>query len=182
MNQINNIDQFYLIKLHGKNPQSENSFAKISLNKIEHVQKYKWYLGKDGYPFAYIEGARVPLHRYVHYLNTNVWTNNYIGPDNKKITYYVDHVNRDKLDATDENLRLATPAENSYNKTSKSTIIDPFTQKPLHHIKLKKSGYEISLNKDGNTHKINKINSLDEAKEIYNMMAIELFGEYAVLY
>lgn len=182
MNQINNIDQFYLIKLHGKNPQSKNSFAKISLNKIEHVQKYKWYLGKDGYPFAYIEGARVPLHRYVHYLNTNVWTNNYIGPDNKKITYYVDHVNRDKLDATDENLRLATPAENSYNKTSKSTIIDPFTQKPLHHIKLKKSGYEISLNKDGNTHKINKINSLDEAKEIYNMMAIELFGEYAVLY
>lgn len=177
-----NLNPFYLIKLHGKNPESVNSQAKVSLNKMEHVQNHKWYLGKDGYPFAYIEGARVPLHRYIHYLNTNVWTNKYIGPDNKKIMYYVDHINRDKLDATDENLRLATPAENSYNKTLKSTIIDPFTQKSLHHIKLKKSGYEVSVNKDGKIHKINKINSLDEAKQIYNMMAVELFGDYAVLY
>jgi hypothetical protein len=101
---------------------------------------------------------------------------------NKIKKYYVDHVNRDKLDATDQNLRLATPAENSYNKTSTNTIIDPYTSKPLHHIKLKKSGYEITINKDGNLNKIGKIKTLEEAKDIYNMMALELFGEYAVLY
>jgi hypothetical protein len=94
----------------------------------------------------------------------------------------VDHINRDKLDATDENLRISTPAENSYNKTSKNSIIDPITTKPLHHIKLTKSGYSVSLTKDGKTNKINKIASLEEAKEIYNMMATELFGEFAVLY
>ena len=183
-NKNPNLDilNIHIIKLYGKNPQSVNSYAKVSINKKFYVEQYKWYLGKDGYPFAYIEGSRVPLHRYIHYLNTNVWSNNYIGPDNKKIILYVDHVNRDKLDSTDENLRLATPAENSYNKTSKSTIIDPYTLQPLHHIKFKKSGYEICINKDGNIHKINKINSLEEAKEIYNMMALELFGEYAVLY
>jgi hypothetical protein len=94
----------------------------------------------------------------------------------------VDHINRDKLDARDENLRLSTPAENSYNKSSNNDIIDPITSKPLHHIKLLRSGYSVSLTKDGKTSKIDKISSLEEAKEIYNMMAQELFGEFAVLY
>ncbi len=182
-NQINQINQIHQIQLYGKNPESKNTLAKVSMNKKDYVSKYRWYLGKDGYPFAYMEGARVPLHRFIHYLNTNEWNNTWLDPTtNKTIKYYVDHVNRDKLDATDENLRLATPAENSYNKTSTNTIIDPYTNKPLHHIKLKKSGYEITINKDGNINKINKIKTLEEAKEIYNMMATELFGEYAVLY
>jgi hypothetical protein len=114
-------------------------------------------------------------------LNTGLWYNQYSDKGQIK-KLYVDHVNRDKLDATDENLRLATPAENSYNKTSKSTIIDPSNNQPLHHIKLKKSGYEVCVNKYGLTNKINKIATLEEAKEIYNLMAHEMFGSYAVLY
>ncbi len=182
-NNEQNNNQTHLIKLHGANPNSASSFAKVSLNKKEIVDKYKWYLGKDGYPFAYINGGRAPLHRFIHYINTDNWNNAFYDELSCKIKkYYVDHVNRDKLDATDGNLRLATPAENSYNKTSTNTIIDPYTNKPLHHIKLKKSGYEVTINKDGNTNKISKIKTLEEAKEIYNMMATELFGNYAVLY
>ena len=177
-----NNTQIYLIKLHGANPASSNSYAKISIGKVSNIIDYKWYLGKDGYPFAYISGGRVPLHRYIWYLNTNIWTNTIINENNEIKKLYVDHVNRDKLDATDENLRLSTPAENSYNKTCKNSIIDPETNKPLHHIKLKKSGYEISISKCGKINKINKIKSLEEAKQIYNMMANELFGEFAVLY
>jgi hypothetical protein len=173
---------YYLIELHGANPESGISKAKVSLNKIDHINKFKWYLGKDGYPFTYIKGGRAPLHRYMWWLNTGIWNNQKIG-DNGEITkLYIDHINRDKLDARDENLRASTPAENSYNRTSKNEIIDPITNKPLHHIKLKKSGYSISLTKDGKSSKIDKIASLEEAKEIYNMMASELFGEFAVLY
>ena len=139
-------------------------------------------MGKDGYPYAYIKGGRAPLHRFVWWLNTGVWKNEKIKSDGNITILYVDHVNRDKLDARDENLRLSTPAKNSYNKTSKNNIIDPITFKPLHHIKLLKSGYSVSLTKDGKTSKISKIASLEEAKEIYNMMASELFGEFAVLY
>lgn len=163
----------FIIQLKGKNPNSSISQAIISSNKASQILEYSWYLGKNGYPFAYINGARVPLHRYVWYLNTGKWDNDEL---------FVDHINRDKLDATDSNLRLATPAENSYNKTSKNAIIDPMTNNSLHHIKLKKSGYEVSLTKNGQTNKINKITSLEEAKEIYNMMATEMFGEFAVLY
>jgi hypothetical protein len=176
---------FFYIQLTGKNPNASKSMIKISLNKANIISQYKWYLGKDNYPFTIIEGARIPLHRYVWFLNTNKW-NNYIVEEHcgsvikKKL--YIDHINRDKLDATDDNLRLSTPAMNSYNKTSNSNIIDPITLKPLHHIKLKKNGYEIKINKNSKTHYINKIMSLEEAKEIYNMMANELFGEFAVLY
>lgn len=172
-----------LIKLEGKNPESVDKFAKITNNKKTIIEQHKWYLSKDGYPFAYIKGARVPLHRYVWYLNTGQWYNHYANLNETKIKkLYVDHINRDKLDATDENLRLATPAENSYNKTSKSTIIDPISNLPLHHIKFKKSGYEVCINKNGLTNKINKIATLEEAKEIYNLMAQDMFGAYSVLY
>jgi hypothetical protein len=178
----NNNNNNYLIQLYGANPNSQSSIAKVSLNKIDAVDPHKWYLGKDGYPFSYIKGGRVPLHRYIWYLNTGIWTNEKINQDGTTTKLYVDHVNRDKLDATDQNLRISTPAENSYNKTSKNSLVDPITSKSLHHIKLIKSGYSVSLTKDSKTNKINKIATLEEAKEIYNMMATELFGEFAVLY
>lgn len=166
-------DDNFLIQLYGKNPASATSQAIVSLNKATHIIDYKWYLGKDGYPYAYMKGAKVPLHRYIWYLNSGKYYNDEL---------YVDHVNRNKLDATDKNLRLATPAENSYNKTSKNDMIDPVTNQPLHHIKLKKSGYSVSITKDKINNKIDKIASLEEAKEIYNAMATEIFGKFAVLY
>ncbi len=176
------MENIFEIQLVGNNPESTNKFAKVSMNKKDIISQHKWYLGKDGYPFAFIKGARVPLHRYIWYLNSGSWYNIYIDSKNQLKKHYVDHINRDKLDATDNNLRLATPAENSYNKSSNKNIIDPYTNQPLHHIKLKKSGYEVSICKDNITNSINRIKTLEEAKQIYNLMATELFGEFAVLY
>lgn len=175
-------EEYYLIQLYGANPDSKNSKAKISINKIEKLDIYKWYLGKDGYPFTYIKGGRVPLHRYVWWLNTGIWKNERKNDDGTTTKLYIDHINRDKLDARDENLRISTPSENSYNRLSKNTVIDPITNKPLHHIKLLKSGYSVSITKKKQKNKIDKISTLEEAKNIYNMMAYEMFGEFAVLY
>ena len=156
------MDQIYLVKLHGK---SNSEFAKVSLKWINHVEQYKWYLGVSGYPFAYIKHldrtSRVNLHRYIHWLQTNKWTN-----------LYVDHINRDKLDSTDSNLREATPAQNAYNKTHKN---------PNHNIKLNKSTstYEVNICKNKINHKIDSIQTLEEAKNIYKLMSEELFGEFA---
>lgn len=161
------------IKLYGKNPDSDKSFALVSTNKVSYVIDHKWYLGKNGYPFTYINGARVQLHKYVWHLNNGSL------PDQN---LYIDHVNRNKLDATDSNLRLATPAENSYNKTPISKIMDPMTNSPLHHIKWKKSGYVVSITKENQTNTIDQIATLEDAKNVYNMMATEMFGKFAVLY
>jgi hypothetical protein len=171
---------YYKLKLHRKNTNIDEC-ALVSLNKIAYVEPHKWYLGKDGYPFAYIKGGRVPLHRFIWYINSGSWNNEFVV-GTQVVKHYVDHINRNKLDATDNNLRLATPAQNSYNKTSKNTMSDPETNQPLHHIKLKKSGYEVSISKDGITNRIDKIGTLNEAKQIYNLMAEEMFGQFAVLY
>ncbi len=158
------MDQYYLVELHGKSVKTP-TFAKISLRWIDHIIQHKWYLGSGGYPFAYIKQsngtARVNLHRYIHWLMTSRWTN-----------LYVDHINRDKLDATDINLREATPAENAYNKTH---------SKPNHNIKFNqsKSFYEVSICKNKKIHRISNIQTLDEAQNIYKLMAEELFGEFA---
>jgi len=159
------MDQIYLLKLHGKLATDE-SFAKVSLKWIDLVDKHKWYLGSNGYPFAYIKHnsggtSRVPLHRYIHCLHSGFWTD-----------LYVDHINRDKLDATDNNLREATAAENSYNKSHSN---------PNHNIKYNesKNKFEVKITKDKIIHKINNIDTIDEAKNIYNLMAEELFGRFA---
>lgn len=182
MNQINKFvilsdDEIepFQIKLYGKNPNSTDAFALVSPNKVPHIIEHKWYLGKTGYPYAYIDGGRIQLHQYVWFLEKGKLPH-------KDEKLYIDHTNRNKLDATDGNLRLATPAENSYNKTSRSKTIDPTNGEPLHHIKWTKLGYIVTLSKDGITNTIDKIASLEEAKEIYNMVATEMFGEFAVLY
>lgn len=160
-----NSEPEYLIELHGEASKQTQTkpYAKVSIGRIDAIIPYKWYLGKNGYPFTYIRGSRVQLHRYVWYLKSGIYKNNGM---------YVDHINRDKLDARDTNLRLATPAENSYNKTGGE----------LHHIKYKSEGYEVIVKKETQIIRIGKIRSLQDAKEIYNLIAEDLFGEFAVLY
>ena len=128
------MEQIYLLKLYGKLANAE-SFAKVDIRWLNQVDQHKWYLGSNGYPFAYIKhmtggASRLPLHRYIHLLQKGYWTN-----------LYVDHINRDKLDATEQNLREATAAENSYNKTHIN---------PDHNIKYNESKqkYEVKITKN----------------------------------
>jgi hypothetical protein len=159
------MSEIYLLKLYGKLANSE-SFAKVSLQWFNQVDQYKWYIGSNGYPFAYIKHksggtSRVPLHRYIHWLKYGYWSQ-----------LYIDHINRDKLDATDSNLREATPAENSYNKTHNN---------PDHNIKFNESNhtFEVKITKDKTIHKINNIETIEDARNIYKLMAEQLFGEFA---
>lgn len=156
---------YYLIDLYREGSVLDVN-AKVSLDKIDYVCKHKWYLSKTDYPFTFIKGDRVPLHKFIFFLNTGTTVAHY----NEKMV--IDHINRDRLDARNENLRLATPAENSYNKTNKNL---------LRNIKQNKKGtYNIKITKNKEIFKINDIETLEEAINLYNIIVEEIYGSFGV--
>ena len=150
-------DNTIMFKLNG----SREEYAIISKDRWLTVSKYDWYLGKDGYPICY-KLIKITLHRFVY---------SYILGSYPPSNLYVDHIDRNKLNNTDENLRLVTPQENSFNKTTTTNL------KGVK--KISENNYTASITKDGIKHEIKNIQTEIEAANCYNLMAEELFGEYA---
>ena len=154
------VDDVVYFCLKGR-AKKDSTYAMISLNKWPFVSKYQWYLGKTGYPVCYQLG-KMQLHRFIY---------SYILGQYPPSNLYVDHIDRNKLNNTDNNLRLATPKENSYNKSTKTN------RKGVK--KISENNYSSCIVKDGVRHEINHIPTEEQAAEIYNLMADELFGQFA---
>lgn len=79
---------------------SKDGLVIVDVNN-SHLDRYKWSLGKRGYPRARVDGHVLTLHRLV------------IGqvPDGM----VTDHINRDKLDNRITNLRFVTQKVNTNN-------------------------------------------------------------------
>jgi len=153
------LDNVVTFKLKG----STSAYALVSANKWPYVSKYDWYLGSAGYPCCYQIG-KMTLHRFVYH---------YVLGDKPPDGMFVDHIDRNKLNNTDQNLRLATPQENAFNKTTKSNL------KGVK--KISEGNYTASVTKDGKRHEMKNIPTEEAAAECYNMMAEELFGEFAAM-
>lgn len=149
---------FFALKGRAK---KDNLYAMVSFDKWSYVSKYNWYLGKAGYPVCY-ELGMMQLHRFVY---------TYIFGDIIPSQLYVDHIDRNKLNNTNSNLRIATPQENSFNKTTTSN------KKGVR--KISENNYTALVVKGGVKHEIKNIPTEQQAAEIYNMMAEELFGTFA---
>ena len=139
----------------------DSIYAMVSLDKWGHVSKYDWYLGKNGYPVCYALG-KMQLHRFVYY---------YVLGSKPPANLYVDHIDHNKLNNTNSNLRLATPQENSFNKSTESNM------KGVR--KISEGNYSATITKDGKKHEIKNIPTKEQAAETYNLMAEELFGHFA---
>jgi hypothetical protein len=140
-------------------------FYMVSISKWDMVSKYKWYCSKAGYAFSYDLG-KMPLHRYVYMLHLG----HKLPSD-----FYIDHIDRNRLNNTDNNLRMVSPQQNSWNR---SVAVG---KKYKGVIKCKNDKWAAVISKDGKQHRINDIASQDDAAKIYNLMAQEMFGEYAAL-
>jgi len=136
-------------------------YAMVTHDKWPLVSKYEWYLGKTGYAVCYQLG-KIQLHRFVF---THIFGQ--CPPSNM----YVDHIDRNKLNNTNSNLRLATPQENSFNKSTKTN------KKGVK--KISENNFTACITKNGTKHEIKNISTEKKAAEIYNMMAEELFGTFA---
>lgn len=152
-------DDIVYFELKGRGKTDEIN-AMVSLDKWDYVSKYDWYLDKAGYPFCYQIGMH--LHRFIY---------TYILGETPPSGMHVDHIDRNKLNNTNNNLRLATPQENSFNRTSKSNM------KGVR--KISENNYTATAMKDGIKHEIKNISSESQAAAIYNLMAEELYGSFA---
>lgn len=154
------IDGITYFELKGR-CKGTGTIAFVSSPRWNVVSKYNWYLSKSGYPICY-ELGKMHLHRFVY---------SYIFGQYPPSEMYVDHIDRNKLNNTDQNLRLVTPQENSFNRTTKSN------KKGVR--KVSKNNYTACICKDGLKKEIKNIPTEEQAAEIYNMMAEELFGSFA---
>lgn len=110
------------IQLYSLNEKKTPVFTRVDtklLNKLLlFAKRRRWYISKNGYAFGYsVETGKVVwLHRVVMKLR---------GYDLKP-GLQVDHIDRDRLNNVESNLRLATPSQNSLNRRIKSEV-DPKT-------------------------------------------------------
>ena len=83
-------------------------FAKVSAEDFPLVSQHSWHLNKAGYAITKVKGRHRAMHRMV------------LGTQNPYV--FVDHVDRDRLNNTRENLREMTPKENANNMKSNVKI------------------------------------------------------------
>lgn len=154
---------------HAKKADDGNIMV-ISASDYEQVVKFKWYLNSAGYPSTYgTHDGKVKFGRPVpfHQLFIGRWFPGLV----------VDHINRNKLDNRRENLRICTAVENSYNKSKPKN--SNRTYKGVKKVGKKSPTYTASITKDGVTNELKGFASEKEAALAYDMMAEELFGEFA---
>ncbi len=158
--------QIELIGNHAKDTEDGNIIL-VSKCDINAVVIFKWYLNSNGYPATYGSYDKVIKYNKPVTLHRMMF-----GKLNKG--YVVDHINRNKLDNRRDNLRICTSLQNSYNKTKPKNSICKYKG-------VIKTGttFKSSITMNGMKHEIKNIATEEQAAKIYDMMAEELFGQYA---
>lgn len=128
----------------------------------EYLNQWKWYTSGD-YPQrtgrkhdGELNGKTIHMHRVVMEHPSGL----------------VDHKDRNKLNCTRENLRLATTQQNAFNKGSKSGY------KGLSY---KKEKYEVSFNVDGKNFYIGRYSNEIAGANAYNHYVKDVHGEFVLL-
>jgi hypothetical protein len=167
--ELCDVDDASYVKLEllGRAKKLESNYFIIDKIYLEKVIKHNWYLDSNGYPMTYTARSKT-LHK------------NLLGK--QQDGYVIDHINRNKLDNRLNNLRVITKKENSYNRTKNKSSKNKYKG-----VRKNKSTYNSTYNstytayicKDGIKREISGCQTEEEAARIYDMMAEELFGEFA---
>lgn len=154
------------LELLGPHAQEKNAFALVSKSSLETILQFQWYLGKDNYPITHgtddkkiVFGKGLKMHKllFPHVPKGQI----------------IDHINHDRLDNRLSNLRICTQKQNSYNTKKRNPDQYKGVSKQTNGL------FTAKIIKDGKTYQIKDIADNKEAAKIYDMMAEELFGEYA---
>lgn len=87
---------------------------------------------------------------------------------------YADHISGDRLDNRDENLRPATPAQNTYNQRLRRRSVTG-----LKGVSPARDKYRASIKVDGRRIHLGVFDTAEAAFKVYQGAASELHGEFA---
>lgn len=109
---IINGDKIEII-IYDKDNKPKNNRIVADLSQLEKIKNLKWSLDSKGYPVTTVNKTeKIRMHRYILNLNEDL---------------PVDHINKNKLDNTIVNLRMATTSENNANKSKQKNNTSGFT-------------------------------------------------------
>ena len=125
-----------------------------------------WTGGKVlGYGHIYVEGKQLKAHRFA-------WSKrNGPIPEGKEI----DHVCHNTLCVNVKHLRLATPAQNSSNRSGAPR----HSASGVRNVRPYKNRWQVNVKKKGKVHYFGIYNTIEEAAKVAEQARKQLFGEYA---
>lgn len=147
-------------------PLNKGFFAQVSEQDYDFLIKHKWYKSSSGYAVRHNKEkspALIYMHRQVLNLKKGEWT---------------DHIDRDRLNNTRDNLRKCTPSENNRNRSPLVGKTSKF--KGVYYNKERKCFCACIRHNDVQKHIGVFLNEADAAIA-YNNAAKLYFGEHAYI-
>lgn len=139
----------------------------IDSEDFERVSQHKWFARKYQHSDKFgvlgkVNGKMIYLHRFI------------INPPDKSL---IDHINGNPLDNRKSNLRLATHAQNLYNRKTKNKT----GYKGVQPCNSKKNPFMAYIKIQGKRVHLGQFKTAEEAARVYDTKAKEVQGEFAWL-
>lgn len=138
---------------------AKDGYAIVDAN-MSKLDAHRWS-DNHGYAYAAIDGKLVAMHHLIIKRHSGLIT---------------DHINRNRLDNRACNLRLVTRRQNSINSGAYSKLFPG-----VKGVRKTRNKYTARITINGKRIHIGTYNTIQEAAQAYNRMAVQHFGEYAVL-
>ena len=145
-------------------PLTQDKFAIVDAEDYEWLNQHKWHVLKHGrteYAGSYQDGKYIKMHRVLLSAPAGL---------------VVDHRDGNGLNNRKSNLRLCTHQENIYNQRPRLGAKSRFRGVCWHK---RRRRYEARIQKDGKRYSLGSFADEIEAAVVYDIKAMELFGEFA---
>lgn len=148
-------------------PLTQGKVTLVDDHRFEYLNQWKWHAFHDKNRWYALRRGPRPKAKMI--LMHRVITN---APDG----FEVDHKDRDGLNNTDDNLRLATESQNQANRTALKNNRCGFKGVVYY---ARRNVYRARIKMLGKTHHLGYFKTPEEAARAYDAKARELFGEFA---
>ena len=145
-------------------PLTQDKFAIVDAEDYEWLNQHKWHVLKHGrteYAGSYQDGKYIKMHRVLLSAPAGL---------------VVDHRDGNGLNNRKSNLRLCTHQENIYNQRPRLGAKSRFRGVCWHK---RRRRYEARIQKEGKRYSLGSFADEIEAAVVYDIKAMELFGEFA---